>query len=107
MQTIPVRSVPIAPLLLALYGDEGLTRSGARALAQYVYEQGGMFVLGVDPGAPASRRGLEFGDVDLRMNGLKSTTRRRTAAWSARHGSWRSRATGSPAAGATSRAGSA
>jgi len=71
LEAVPVGSVPIAPLLLAAYGDQGLTRSGARVLEQSVYRRGGMFVLGVEAGSPADRRGLEFGDIVVHMNGLK------------------------------------
>lgn len=68
LQTIPVRS--IAHLLVPYFVDQGFNRSGARAMADLVYELGGLFVLGVDPGSPADRRGLEFGDVIREMNGL-------------------------------------
>jgi S1-C subfamily serine protease len=68
LQTIPVRSM--AHLLVPYFVDEGFPRSTARALAQYVYDTGGLFVIGVDPGSPADRKGLEFGDIVVTMNGL-------------------------------------
>jgi S1-C subfamily serine protease len=68
LQTIPVRS--ISDLLVGHFVDEGFTRDGARAMADLVDGLGGLFVLGVDPGSPADRRGLEFGDVVQEMNGL-------------------------------------
>jgi serine protease DegQ len=68
LQTIPVRS--IAHVFVPYYVSQGYPRSLARSMADVVYELGGLFVLGVEPGSPADRRGLEFGDVVREMNGL-------------------------------------
>lgn len=68
LQTIPVRSM--THLLVPYYIEQGFSRSLAQSMADVVYELGGLFVLGVDAGSPADRRGVEFGDVIREMNGL-------------------------------------
>ena len=70
LQTIPVRSLPMADIIFGLYHDQGVTPALARYLAAQVYDKGGLLVVGTKPGSSADRRGFKLGDVVVRMNGL-------------------------------------
>ncbi len=71
VQTIPVSELDMADVIYALHADKGVDRAMARSMGRAAEDLGGLFVVGATANSPADRKGIRFGHVIRKMNGIK------------------------------------